>query len=156
MLQIDVPGFGLIQATHLVCDYNGTIAEDGRLLPGIAKRFRTLAQKLTIVVVTADTFGSVAAACADLPVSVTLLPPGNQDLAKKEVIATLGCDHVIAVGNGRNDAAMLATARLGIAVIQRECAAATTMMAADVVATDIDDALDLLLNPLRLTATLRT
>ena len=50
---------------------------------------------------------------------------------------------------------MLAEAALGIAVVGPEGAAAATLAAADVVAPGIFSALDLLANPLRLTATLR-
>ena len=47
-------------------------------------------------------------------------------------------------------------AALGLAVIQREGAAAETLNAADVVCGDILSALELLTNPLRLVATLRS
>lgn len=45
---------------------------------------------------------------------------------------------------------------LSIAVIQSEGAAPQTVYLADVVVRDVREALQLLLNPLRLTATLRT
>ena len=50
---------------------------------------------------------------------------------------------------------MLQQSALGIALLQAEGAAAQTVMSADVVATNILDALALLTNPLRLVATLR-
>jgi len=68
----------------------------------------------------------------------------------------LGADAVAAVGNGRNDRRMLQAAGLGIAVVQREGCAVETLMGADVAAPDILSALELLLEPLRLTATLRS
>jgi soluble P-type ATPase len=75
---------------------------------------------------------------------------------KLEYIAQLGRKTVAAVGNGRNDRLMLQAAGLGIAVIGPECAAAEALAAADIVAPNILAALDLLLNPLRLVATLRS
>ena len=51
---------------------------------------------------------------------------------------------------------LLKAAALGIAVVQEEGAAAETMMAADVVSPDIVSALNLLVSPLRLVATLRS
>lgn len=51
---------------------------------------------------------------------------------------------------------MIEAAALAMVVVQAEGAYPKTLMAAHVVATDIRDALDLLLHPLRLTATLRT
>jgi soluble P-type ATPase len=62
----------------------------------------------------------------------------------------------VAVGNGRNDRLMLQESALGIAVILNEGAAMQTLLCADVVCTDIVAALQLLIHPLRLTATLRS
>ena len=65
-------------------------------------------------------------------------------------------DGCVAIGNGRNDRLMLRDAVLGIALVQTEGAAAEAIANADVVCTHILDALDLLANPLRLAATLRS
>jgi soluble P-type ATPase len=62
----------------------------------------------------------------------------------------------VCVGNGRNDRLMLQEAGLGIAVVQGEGAAVQTALTADVLAPDILTALDLLIHPLRLVATLRS
>lgn len=51
---------------------------------------------------------------------------------------------------------MLKASALGIAIILGEGVATETLLASDVVCTSIIDALDLLRNPLRLTATLRS
>lgn len=40
MIEIAIPGFGLIQLEHLVCDYNGTLALDGALIDGVAPSHR--------------------------------------------------------------------------------------------------------------------
>ncbi len=84
-----------------------------------------------------------------------LIPVQKQAEAKLDYIEKLGADTVVAVGNGANDAAMLERAALGIAVIGPEGAAAKTLQKADVVAPDIRSALELLLFPKRLIATLR-
>ena len=62
---------------------------------------------------------------------------------------------VVAVGNGANDAAMLHKASLGIAVLGGEGLALACLTAADIVVPDIGAALDLLLQPRRILATLR-
>ncbi|HKJ46485.1 MAG TPA: hypothetical protein VJ991_11715, partial [Balneolales bacterium] len=59
-------------------------------------------------------------------------------------------------GNGRNDRLMLDEAAVGIAVIQKEGASFQSLQAADVICTNIIDALELLVYPKRLTATLRS
>jgi soluble P-type ATPase len=155
MIALDVPGFGALRLHDAVLDFNGTLARDGRLLPGVATRLRTLAARLDLHVVTADTTGTAARALAKLPVELRILGASRQAAAKAAFVRKLGAGRVVAVGNGRNDAAMLARAALGIAVCGAEGCAADALAAARVMCLDIRDALDLLLMPLRLVATLR-
>jgi len=155
MLEINIPGAKTLLLTHLILDYNGTLAGDGSLLEGVAERLAILAQHLEIYIVTADTFGSVRAQVADLPVQLAVMLPENQAQAKAAYIDTLGAAASAAIGNGRNDSLMLKKAALGIAVVQTEGAATAALLAADVVTPGIIEALDLLLHPDRLRATLR-
>ena len=155
MIEIDIPGFGELRLEHLVLDYNGTLAVDGRILFGVQERLERLASQLTIHVITADTFGKAADYLAGIPCQLAILPLGRQDEAKRDFVRELGVEKCVCVGNGRNDRLMLQEAALGIAVLQEEGAAAVTLIAADVVAPDIQSALELLMQPLRLTATLR-
>jgi soluble P-type ATPase len=155
MLRIDIPDFGLLSLENLVMDYNGTLAVDGRLLPGVAPRLQQLAQNLSLHVVTADTFGQVRQAVTALPCRLHVLEPGRQDHAKCAYATQLGLACTAAIGNGRNDWRMVEACTLGIALIAAEGAFPATLMAADVICTGICDALDLLIQPLRLTATLR-
>jgi soluble P-type ATPase len=67
----------------------------------------------------------------------------------------LGSDSVVAVGNGANDAGMLQLAAIGIAVLTDEGVAISTLRAADVLVTNPVHAIELLLLPKRLVATLR-
>ncbi|MBN1993039.1 MAG: ATPase P [Anaerolineae bacterium] len=156
MLEITIPGYKKLQLAHLVLDYNGTLARDGQLLPGVKERLNTLSTQLEIHVITADTFGNVQAALAGVATECFILPPDSQDVGKLKYIEKLGPEVTVCVGNGRNDRLMLAEAALGIAVLQEEGAAGQALMAAQVVAADICAALDLLLHPLRLAATLRS
>lgn len=155
-MKVAVPGYGTLEIRHLVLDYNGTLAVDGELEPGIGSSFQALAPEMTIHVVTADTFGKAARRLEGLPCQLSVLGQGEQDQAKLDYVKHLGPAFTAAVGNGRNDRLMLEQAALGIAVILREGAAVRTVMAADIVCTDIGSALQLLYHPLRLTATLRS
>jgi soluble P-type ATPase len=156
MLEITIPGYQTLQLHHLVMDYNGTLALDGVLLDGVRDRLIALSEKLQLHVVTADTFGIVRSQLNGLPCLLSILPVEDQAVAKLTYIQRLGEDQVIAIGNGRNDHQMVQAAALGIAIIQGEGAARETCLAADVLAPDILVALDLLLFPKRLVATLRT
>jgi soluble P-type ATPase len=106
-------------------------------------------------VVTADTFGSAVTQLQRMPCALAILDEGNQAEAKRDFVQGLGSVHVVAIGNGRNDRKMLDVAALGIAVCGAEGAAAETLQAGDIVVGRIVDALDLLLHPKRLMATLR-
>ena len=155
MLVLDVPGRGQIQLSHLVLDLNGTLAVDGRVPESVARRLRALSERLHLHVVTADTFGT-AARLKGLDAQVHVLPPGDHVEAKAAFVRTLGAAAAVAIGNGSNDALMLREAALGVAVVGREGAAGAVVGAAEIVVTRIQDALDLLLMPTRLIATLRT
>ena len=72
-----------------------------------------------------------------------------------EYVKRIGSSTTVCIGNGRNDRMMLKEAGLGIAVILEEGAFSGTLFEADVVCTSILSALDLLLFPKRLQATLR-
>lgn len=155
MIRIDIPGWGPIRLAHIVLDYNGTLAVDGILVAGVAERLQRLSADLEVHVLTADTFGKVREGMRGIPARVSILPPGSQDRGKLDYVEGLGADRVCAVGNGRNDRLMLEAAALGLAVILGEGASSATLAAADAVCLSIADALDLLIHPLRLTATLR-
>ena len=155
MICVDVPGGASLRLEHLVLDFNGTLACDGVLLPGVRERLDRLSQTIQIHVVTADTFNRARDELTGVACRLCVLGPGEQARAKLEYLQQLGAERTACVGNGRNDALMMDAAALGIAVVQVEGAAAQTLYAADVVVREIGDALDLLVQPKRLVATLR-
>jgi soluble P-type ATPase len=152
MLTVDLRGGGSFELEHLVLDANGTLTDHGGLIEGVAERLGLLADVLAIHVLTADTFGTAGELAARLGATLTTIAGGAEKAARVEA---LGADRVVAIGNGRNDEAMLRAARLGIAVIGPEGAATSTLLAADVVCTSVTDAFDLLLDGRAITATLR-
>jgi len=141
-VHLAIPGFGALRLEHLVLDYNGTLAIDGRLIAGVKLRLSRLAASLGVHVITADTFGKARGSLRGVECTLQILKRGGED-------------RVVCIGNGRNDRLMLRIAALGIATVQREGAAVEAVQAADIVVHDVRDALDLLLVPRRLLATLR-
>ncbi len=156
MIELEIPGRGNFQIRHLVLDVNGTLALDGQLLEGVAKRLSALRDRLEVHLVTADTHGKQALIDRQLNLQAVRLQPGNEDMQKAAFIRDLGAASVAAIGQGANDAEMLRQAALGICVFSREGVAVQTLMAADLVMPDIFSALELFEKPLRLVASLRT
>ena len=156
MIALTIPGFETLTLHHLVVDFNGTIAFDGQLLDGVAQRITHLSKSLEVTGLTADTFGHAAEEVRGLPLSVHLLGDHSQDLAKRDYVLEKGADTCIAMGNGKNDALMLDAAKLGIALLQDEGLCTACLAGADILCRDITTALDLLINPKRLIATLRS
>ena len=156
MIEIIVPGYRSLRLQHLVMDYNGTLAQDGHLLEGVRSRLKSLAGQLRLHMIMADTFGMARGQLTGLPCKLVILPVEEQAQGKLTYVDNLGRDQVAAIGNGRNDRLMLEVAALGIALIQGEGAAFETLSAADVIMPDIQSALDVLLFPKRLVATLRS
>ena len=155
-MEISIPGYGRLYLDHLVMDYNGTLAVDGRLINGVREALGELSKDMKLHVLTADTFGKAASGLEGIPCKLSLLPDDDQQTRKRDYVVSLGAERTVSIGNGRNDQLMLKASALGIAVILAEGIAAETLLASDVVCTSIIDALDLLQNPLRLTATLRS
>ena len=155
MITINLPRKESIVLEHLVLDYNGTLAIDGNIIEGVKELLNELSEKIKIHVVTADTFGKVKENLKDVNCQVLIISSEIEYIEKVSYIEDLDEEKVIAIGNGRNDSLLLKEAMIGIAVIQKEGVSFKTLMNADIVCTSIIDALELIKNPLRITATLR-
>jgi len=152
-LEIVIPGWERpLRIDHVVLDFNGTLAVDGRLVRGTRARLRRLAAAVDVVVLTADTFGTARRALDGLDVMVRRARSGSE---KRRLIASLDPASVAAIGNGKNDVPMLRAAALSVAVIGGEGACVDLLQVATVVVREPTEALDLLLEPRRLMATLR-
>jgi len=152
---IEIANFKTLNIQHIVCDYNGTIAKDGIVVPEIKALFDELSKAYALHVITADTFGSVHAQLEGYDVNIKVLSTYDHTAEKAAYIGQLGKDVCVALGNGNNDAAMLSLASVGIAVIGDEGCAKDALMGSDVICKSITEALSLILQSKRLIATLR-
>jgi soluble P-type ATPase len=155
MISVTIPGDTRYELEHIVLDYNGTLAVDGKPAPDVHALLNQLSHEARIHVVTADTFGIVKTEMQGVNCSLTVLPAANQDVEKLRYVQALGAEGVAAIGNGRNDQSMLKEAALSIAIIGHEGAFGGTAAVADIICVSITDALELLLRRKRLIATLR-
>ena len=152
MLRIEIPHRELIELQHAVFDVNGTLAVDGIPLQGIVDRLNRLADILSIHLLTAGTHGNLAELEHILRYPFHIISSGED---KARYVQQLGPTHVVAFGNGANDVAMLQLAAVGIAVLTAEGVATSAIQAADVFVLSPINAIDLILKPKRLVATLR-
>jgi P-type E1-E2 ATPase len=155
MLEINIPGRGTLQLDHLVSDVNGTLATDGQIQEGLTRIIKGLRDRLEIHLLTADTHGKQAIIDQQLGLQAVRIRPGEEAQQKAAYVRGLGAEHVIAIGQGANDAAMLKEAALGICILSPEGTATETLLASDLVVTDIFTAFNLIEKPLRIVASLR-
>ena len=109
-------------------------------------------------IVTADSFGTAERELAGIATPYHL-HPGRHDIEKAEYVNQFDLQSVAAFGNGNNDRLMLKAVKegggLAIAVDNGEGCAMDAMRNADLFVAGAANAIDLLLDPLRLKATLR-
>jgi soluble P-type ATPase len=155
LIEINIPGRGQFRFEHLVLDLNGTIALDGEIIEGVESRLHWLSSLLDISVVTADTHGNARRLGKSLGIEIHTVDPGDEQAQKGKLVSRLGGKTTVSIGNGSNDAAMLKESILGICVLGPEGTSSEAIANCDLVVSDINAALDLLLKPDRLIATLR-
>ncbi len=152
MIRIEIPQRGIIELQHAVFDINGTLAIDGMPIPGAADRLKALSELLSVHALTAGTHGNIAELERTLGFPLHIIATGEDKL---RYVEQLGPASVIAFGNGMNDVGMLRLAAIGVAILAGEGLAIGALQAADVLALGPVDAIDLVLKPKRLIATLR-
>ncbi len=155
-MKIDIPGREALEIENLLLDFNGTLTQVGETTEMAKLLLGKLSRTLKICIATSDTRGNADDVCSGLPVEILPLPQGKPaDEAKLTLLRTLGSNKTCAIGNGRNDALMLAEAALGICILGEEGAQTKTLAAAEIVVHSIADALIMFVETDRLVAILR-
>jgi len=117
MIELKIPGRGILQLEHLVSDVNGTLAVDGILPEGVPRALNTLRDRLNIHLLTADTHGRQERIDFQLGLKAIRIQPGDEARQKAEYVERLGAERVVASGQGANDAEMLKAAGLGVCIL---------------------------------------
>ncbi len=152
---LEIPGYKNLDIKNVVFDYNGTLAKDGQIDSKTKNLLKEVCSKFNVFVITADTFGTVKEELKEFDLKVIVLSSKNHTKEKMEFVSQLGKDITVAIGNGNNDKMMLDTATLSIAIIGDEGCSKDALFASNIVCKDIKSAMELLLYPKRLVATLR-
>ena len=154
-MHIEIPGYKNLDLKYLLLDYNGTIALDGCISEPIKLLIHEIATQLEVFVLTADTHGTATAECVGLPVTLKTFPTDSAMHSKLEILQSLENDSCCAIGNGRNDILMCTNAALSICIMGDEGCCSKLIEHTHVTVKSIENALELLLKPKRLIATLR-
>jgi soluble P-type ATPase len=155
MISIDIPGWGNMEVENVVLDLNGTIATDGKIPSEVKKKINALAGQVKIYVLTADTQGTATEEIREMKVELIKIEGKDSKEGKFDFLKSLDLEKTIAMGNGNNDQFILKEAGIGIAILGDEGISVIALKQADIMVKNISDALDLLLKPKRLMATLR-
>lgn len=151
---VAVPSWGSVKLENLVLDLNGTLTESGSFIPGVLDYLEKLkARGFKIYVLSGDTRGTLTQAFPGSPDIDWVVTRAAHE--KRVFVESIGAERTVCVGNGNIDVEMFKVARLSICTIQAEGATTKALLEADIVVTHINHALEILLDPDKVIATLR-
>ena len=153
-LRIDIPRWGSVDIENIVIDLNGTLATDGEISREVKEKIDALSHLVKIYILTADPQRPANEEILGMKAELIRVLGEDSKQGKLDFLRTLNPEMTVAVGNGSNDQLILKEAALGIAVLGDEGLSVSAIKSADIVAKDIQSALDLFLKPRRLITTL--
>jgi len=156
MIEFTIPGRGRMRIKNIVFDVNGTIAIDGKIDEKIKKKLEKLAQKVTVILLTADTYGTIEKEMGKTGIKIQKISSPGEVEEKEDFIKKLGEEQTIAIGNGENDRLMLKRAILGICVVDKEGTSSKAVTNSDIVVYGRETVFELIDNPQRIIASLRS
>jgi len=102
MIITNIPGSDRLEIEHFVSDFSGTLSENGFLVPGVKEKLNELAEKISVHVLTSDTFGKARTELEGITCTVHILEGEDHTGQKEKYVLDLGADKVAAIGNGNN------------------------------------------------------
>lgn len=155
VINISIPGKSDYSINNIVFDYNGTLAENGKISASVREKLLSLCGMADVYVLTADTYGSATGECRGINLTLKTFPTDNASDCKAQIVDELGRENTVCFGNGFNDIKMFKSAALSVAVLAGEGMCSALLISSDVMVRSIEDGMNLLLNPNALRATLR-
>lgn len=154
MIIIQRPGQEPLEIDFLLLNFEGTLATDRRVHPKAKDKLNLLAKRIKIYILAKGEQVTIREILKKVRAEVAFLIEGEVSQGKLDLLRQVGASRTVAIGNGVDDAAMIGEAGLGICILGKEGTSAEAIKKADVVFTDMLDALDFLLKPLHHQATL--
>jgi soluble P-type ATPase len=154
MIAIQRPGQKPLEIEFILIDFEGTLASDRRVHPKAKDKINLLSKRTKIYILTKGEKEVVEETLKKVKAEIFYLTEGETSQRKVDLLRQLGATRTVAIGNGVDDIPMIEEAGFGICVIGKEGTSVEAMKKADVVVSNVLDALDFLLKPLRQKATL--
>ncbi len=155
MIDLNIPGITNVKIENVVFDMNGTLSENGLIKESVKGLLNELSKHAAIYIITSDTFGSANESVKGINAKLYIIKGDNSAQKKKEMVYKLGYSKTAVIGNGYNDYAMFKQGVIGIGIMESEGLAVKAALHCDIIVTKIENAINLLLNPKKLVATLR-
>ncbi|MES2437129.1 MAG: hypothetical protein V4519_03875 [Patescibacteria group bacterium] len=149
----NVPGIGEMELKTLILDLNGTLTVKGIIPEGVKVRLTTLkSQGYRILFFTGNTRNNADEIATSLGIEWILAESG---VAKRDEALKIDPKTCVSIGNGQIDLELMKVVKLRIVTLQSEGVHVQTLLNSDIVIPSITDALDLLIDPATLIATMR-
>ena len=154
MISIQRPGMESLDIHFILIDFEGTLAMDGRVHPKAKDKVNLLSKRATITILTKSNREKVEETLKKMKVEILYVTEEDSSQQKLNVLQRLGPHQTAVIGNGLDDVRIMEQAGLGLCVIGKEGSSAEAVAKADLVVTNVLDALDFLLKPMRQRAAL--
>jgi len=154
MITIQKPGQAPLEIEYLLVDYEGTLAIDGRVHPKAKDKMNLLSKRIKIYILFKGEKDKAEERLKKLKAEMLFLKEEKASEEKLDFLRKLDPQKTVAIGNGLDDAQIFDEVGFSICIIGKEGACGETLKRANLVMTDILDALDFLLKPFRQKATL--
>ena len=154
MIEIQRPGQEPLQIEFILIDFEGTLTQDRRIHPKAKDKMNLLSKRTKLYVLTKGEKETAEEVLKKVKAEIVYLTEGASSQGKLNLLRQLGLSKTVTIGNGVDDVPMLEEAGLGICVVGKEGTSSEAMTKADIVVSDVLDALDFLLKPFRQKATL--
>jgi soluble P-type ATPase len=154
MISIQRSGMENLDIHYVLIDFEGTLAMDSRVHPKAKEKVNLLSKRANIYILTKSNREKVEKSLRKMKVDIVYVTEGDASQQKLNVLQRLGPHLTAVIGNGLDDLQMMDQAGLGMCVIGKEGSSAEAVAKADLVVTNVLDALDFLLKPLRQSAIL--
>ena len=149
MITIQRPGQKSLEIEFILIDLEGSLASDRRVHPKAKDKINLLSKRAKIYILAKGEKEKIEDTLRKVRADLFFPMEGETSKEKLNLLRKLGIERTVVIGNGVDDAPMMEEASLSICIIGKEGTSSETIKKADIVFTNILDALDFLLKPLR-------